>query len=196
MSRTECIPQRECAVVYPTVCLMYLLVRTIILAVHIAIDCRSNHGVIQSCIEIHSIVGISTNHLNGIQLVVPIGFSLSQILVEIIVRSFSLQVFYRSFYADTRQGRCNHQLIALFGIKHETGNIRSTHFFTLQLDFSVIYYQILKRSGESGCEIHFLTSCPTFRETITTNVTRIHHFNPRIHGKVPIHRLLQVQDNH
>ena len=170
MSRAECIPQRESAVIYPSIRLMHLLVRAIILSVYIAIDGRSNHGVIQSSIEVHTVVRISTNYLNVIQLVVPIGLRLNQILVEIIMRSLSVQVFNRTFHTHTRQGCCNHQLIAFLCIKHETGHFRCTHFFTLQLDFIVCDFHMLERTRETSRKIDLLTSCPSFRETVSTDV--------------------------
>ena len=177
MSCTECIPQRESAVVCPSVSLMYLLVRAIILAIHIAIDGRSNHAMIKGCIEIHTVIVRTTLNFDTLQLLVPVSLGLSQILVEIIMRSFCIQVLHSTFHADTRESGYNRNLFAFCRIEHETGDIRCTHLFTFQLDFGIIQLHALERTRETSGKINLLSTCPTFRETITTDVARIHHFD-------------------
>ena len=46
MSGAECIPQRECTIVYPSVSFMRFLVGSIITAIYIAINGRSYHAMI------------------------------------------------------------------------------------------------------------------------------------------------------
>ena len=196
MSSAESIPQRESTVVHPTVGLMYLLVRTIILTIHVAIDSRSNHAMIQSCIEVHLVVCIATLHSNALQMLVPVSLRSCQVLVEVIMRSFCIQVLHSTFYANTR--KCSHDshLVAFFCIEHETGNLRCTYLFALQLDFSLIEFHRLERTREAGCEVYLLSACPTFRESVTADIARVYHFDLRIHSEVPVHGLLQVQDYH
>ena len=196
MSRTECIPQREGAIICPAVGLMYLLVRSIVFAIHIAIDCRSNHAMIQSCIEIHTVVGIATHHFDGRQLLVPCILRLSQIFVEVIMRSFSSQVILCTFHAYTRNSGCNHHLVALFCIKVETSDVWCTNLFTSQLDISIGNFHLLERTGETSGKVYLLPTCPTFREAITTDIARVDNLNLRIHREIPVHGLFQIQDNH
>ena len=196
MSSTESIPQRESTVVHPTVGLMYLLVRTIILTIHVAIDSRSNHAMIQSCIEVHLVVGIATLHGDALQMLVPVSLRCCQVLVEVVMRSFCIQVLHGTFYAHTRESCHDSHLVAFFSIEHEAGNLRCTYLFALQFDFGLIEFHRLERTREAGCKVYLRTACPTFRESVTADIARVYHFDLRIHSEVPVHGLLQVQDYH
>ena len=95
------VPQRESTVIHPPVCLMNLFIGTPIRTVHIAEDGRCKHAVIQSRIEFYLIIGIIALYFNLTQLLVPFGFGLRYITVEVIMWSLSLQVLGCSFGADT-----------------------------------------------------------------------------------------------
>ena len=196
MSCTESVPQREGTIIHPTFGLVYLLVRAIILSIHITIDSRSNHAMIKSSIEVHLVVCIASLHFHTLQLLVPISLSRSQILVKVIMRSFRIQILHGTFYTYTRKS-CNHcNLFPIFGIEHKTSDMRSTYLFAFQLNIGIVHFHILEWFRETSGKIDLLTSSPTFRETITTDIARVHYFNLRIHGKVPVHGLLQVQNHH
>ena len=196
MSSTESIPQRESTVVHPTVGLVYLIVRTIILTIHVAIDSWSNHAMIQSCIKVHLVVCIAPLHCNALQMLVPVSLRSCQVPVEIIMRSFRIQVLHSTFYTNTRESCHDSYLVAFFCIEHETSNLRCTYLFALQLNFSLIKFNRLERTREASWKIYLLSTRPTFRESITADIARVHHFNLRIHSEIPVHSLLQVQDYH
>ena len=146
MRCTESVPQREGTVIHPTVSLMHLFVGAIILAVHIAINGRRQHTVIQGCIEIHPVVGFTTRHLNPLQAVVPFLLGFRQISIKVVVRRFHFQILHGPFHTDTRQGSNHRHLFSLFGIEKETGNLRRTHLFTFQHNLSLFHVMRLERT--------------------------------------------------
>ena len=105
---------------------MNLLVRAVIGTVHITINSRSNHGMIQGSVKLHQVIGIRTLHLYFRKLLVPCLGSLHLIIIEIIFRSLRTQILTCSFHTDTGY-TCRHQNFLIFlRIEIETGNISRT----------------------------------------------------------------------
>ena len=148
---------------------MNFLIGTIIRPVHITVNSRGNHCMIQCCIKINLIVLVITCYLYFSQLTVPIIFSFSQIFIEIIVRCFSRHVFSSTFHAYSRKSSTQNNLLSFFCIKIKAGDISRTYTFTFQSNGSSIHLYRGKRFGETSAEIHMLVSCPSFRKTISLN---------------------------
>ena len=95
------IPQRESGIVRPSVRFMDLLIRAVIGTIHITVNCRSDHGMVQSSIELHQIISIRAFHLYFRKLLVPCFGSLRLIIIEIVFRNLRTQVLACSFHTDT-----------------------------------------------------------------------------------------------
>ena len=105
---------------------MDLLIRAVIRTIHVAIDRRGDHGMIQGRIEFHHIVCIPALHLNLGKLSVPIRASLRLIVIEIILRGFRTQILSRSLHADARDSGRDKDFLILLRIEIETGHIGRT----------------------------------------------------------------------
>ena len=140
---------------------MDLLIRAVIRTIHVAIDRRGDHGMIQGRIEFHHIVCIPALHLNLGKLSVPIRASLRLIVIEIILRGFRTQILSRSLHADARDSGRDKDFLILLRIEIETGHIgRTDPTFFLGHDRSRIHMTSHERLRETGLEINMLQGRP------------------------------------
>ena len=157
MSGAISVPQREGRIVRPSVRLVDLLIRAIVGTVHVAIDCRGDHGMIECGVELHHIVRIRTLYLYFGQLLVPFTGRLCLIVVEIVFRSFCTQVLACSFHADAGYSCRNEDFFIFLRIKVEAGDISCadpTPVF--RRNGSCIDMAGRERFGEASLEINML----------------------------------------
>ena len=197
MSRTIGIPQREGRIIHPAVGLMYLFIRAIITAIHIAVNSRSQHAMVQSCIEIGEIVNITSFNFNLTKLPVPAICRFPVITIEILVGSFGKQILFCAFHAYTRYCRTYQYLIVLLCCKIKSTHIGSSHPFLIGRinNRCSIEFVSFKRFRKFGNKINALSTCPTLRITIAADGHRIDHLYLRVGCKIPVHGFGQIQIN-
>ena len=192
MGCTIGIPQGESAVVHPAVCLVHFLIRAVVSAVHIIVDSRGNHRMIESGVEVYFVVFVIAFHFDFTKLAVPIRFCFSQVFVEVVFGDFRLQVFGCTVHACAGNGSIDENLLTFFGIEVEAGDDGCTDTFVVFDNSRSVQFHFLERSGETGAEIDVLVACPTIGEAVALNGNRVYLFDIRIISEVPVHGLFQI----
>ena len=191
MGSAESVPQGEGRVIRPALRLVNLAVGSHVRTIDVAIDSRGEHGVIQRGVEDRLVVGRAAFYLNLAKLGVPVGDSLGVVVVEVILRSFRLEIQGCALHADAGQGGGYENLLVFLRIEVEAGDVGRANLALLFRRYvSLINLVIVERAGEAGLEIDVLLRRPALGDAIATDGAGIDYLDVGVEREVPVHRLL------
>ena len=156
---------------------MHFLVGAVISSVYVAVNGRSNHGMIESGIEVDFVVLVVAFYFNLSELPVPVCFRFGEVFVEIVFGHFSLQVLGCAFHACAGNSCVYEYLLPFLGVEVEAGDDGFADAFVFLDDGCCVQLHFLKRTGEAGAEVDVLVACPPVGEAVALDGDGVYHFD-------------------
>ena len=193
MQGTIGVPNGKDRVVREIVRLVDIMIQPAILSVHIRIDTRIDHGVIQRGVQHRQLVVRTIGFDNG-QFLIPGFTGTSRQPVETIAGGFSPQIFQSAIRADSRKRHFHFQFLGNCRIEIEISNdlasayIRKVFFHiefavsTPVINFCFFLTSVMNdRFGERHGKVGIVGTRPSVRDTIACNQRIV--FDPDIRPK-------------
>ena len=178
-----------------------------ILAIHIHIDARINHRVIQRGIK-HRFLVFSTLTVNDSQFLFPCVMRLLANSLKTLTSSLSCQVLLSSFCRNSRQSHLYHQIRRCLLVEVEISHHAASRYIReimiavklapetiVILRFPVNVSIILNRFGKRDGEVCIIRTCPTVGDTISCKQSVILHSQggPKHFAIIVIQTMQQVK---